>query len=53
MEPIVNVQNLYKRFGNLEVLKGIRSAGRAARSGVPDRPIRIGQEHAAALYQLP
>ena len=22
-EPIVNVQNLYKRFGNLEVLKGI------------------------------
>jgi ABC-type polar amino acid transport system ATPase subunit len=23
MEPIVNVQNLYKRFGNLEVLKGI------------------------------
>src|SRR6266487_1589379 len=23
MEPIVNVQNLHKRFGNLEVLKGI------------------------------
>src|SRR5262245_21924576 len=23
MEPIVNVQNLHKRFGNLEVLKGV------------------------------
>src|SRR5205809_73122 len=23
MEPIVNVENLYKRFGRLEVLKGI------------------------------
>ena len=50
--PMVKAEAVHKRFGRLEVLKGITS--RSPRRGdVPARPVRLGQVDVPALHQPP
>ena len=49
-EPMLRLEDIHKRFGELEVLRG--STSRSPRRGrLRARPQRLGQEHAAALHQ--
>ena len=52
-EPIVRLEGLEKYFGSNHVLRGVHPRGLPARDDLPHRPVRIRQEHAPALHQLP
>ena len=51
--PMVRIENVHKRYGNLEVLKGIDFEVAAGRGRLHHRRQRIGQDDPAALHQLP
>lgn len=51
--PAVSVKRLHKRFGQLEVLKGIDLEVSPSEVIRIIGPLWIGQEHAPALYGLP
>ena len=52
-EAVVKVKGLHKRFGGLEVLKGVDFEVDRGEVVVVIGPVRQRQEHAAALHQLP
>ena len=49
-EPMLKLEGIHKRFGDLEVLRGI-DLEVAGRGRLRARPERLRQEHAAALHQ--
>ena len=51
--PMVSAEGVHKRFGRLEVLKGIDLEVGAGRGDVPARPVRLGQVDVPALHQPP
>ncbi len=53
MDEVLRVENLHKRFGPLHVLRGIDLSVRQGRDRRHPRRQRFGQEHAAALRELP
>ena len=50
-EPMLKLEGIHKRFGELEVLQGRRPRGRQRRSRLRPRAERLRQEHPAALRQ--
>ena len=52
-EPMVKAEHVHKRFGRLEVLKGIVLEVAPGERRLPDRPVRLGQVHLPALHQPP
>ena len=48
---MITVKDLHKKFGNNEVLKGIDCHVDERRGGLPDRAVRLRQEHVPALPQ--
>ncbi len=48
---LITIDRLHKRFGPLEVLKGVDISIEAGRSDRHHRQERIGQEHDAALRE--
>ena len=51
--PMVLAEGVHKRFGRLEVLKGIDLAVEPRRGDVRHRPVRLGQVDVPALHQPP
>ena len=49
--PALVVQNIHKRFGNLEVLKGISLTANEGDRHRAHRLQRLGQKHLPALHQ--
>ena len=50
-EPLLKLEGIHKRFGDLEVLRGIDLEVDERRSRLRDRAERLRQEHDAALHQ--
>ncbi len=53
MTPMVQAEAVHKRFGRLEVLKGITLDVDARRGDVPARAVGLGQVDVPALHQPP
>ena len=51
--PMVKAEGVHKRFGRLEVLKGISLEVAAGRGRLPARPVGLGQVDVPALHQPP
>ena len=52
-EPMVKAEGVHKRFGRLEVLKGIYARGQPRRGDVHARAVGLGQVDVPALHQPP
>ena len=50
--PTLELTGVGKSFGAHEVLRGVDLVGQAIRGRLPDRPERLGQEHASAVREL-
>ncbi len=50
-QPILQIENLHKKFKDVEVLKGVDLSPRDRRRRLDHRLQRLGQDHAAALRQ--
>ncbi len=51
--PILRIENVSKRYGKKDVLKGASLDREQGGPQDPHRPLRRGEEHAPAVHQLP
>jgi hypothetical protein len=49
--PVIEIRDLHKSYGNLEVLKGVDLVAPRGHVVSADRLFRVGQVHALALLQ--